>query len=434
MSAVPAAILHGRGRTPSLASRGLWAQPDFLRLWTAQSISLFGSEITVIALPLTAVLLLSATPAQMGLLAAAGKAPYLLVGLLAGVWVDRLRCRSVLVAADLGRAALLASIPVAAAMGVLHVEHLFLVAFLAGILTVFFDVAYQSYLPELVNRDQLIEGNGKLAASKSVAEMAGPILGSGLLLLAAAPFAIGIDALSFVLSGAFLRSIRQSSSPVIRQTRSSMAAEVVEGIRLVLRHPLLRPIAACAATMNLFYQMLMAVYILYVTTGLELPPGLVGVVLGIGGLGGLAGALVAARAAACFGIGRTLMAATFISGIGGLGIALTQGSGLGTLPWLIAAELLMMFGVPIFNINQLSLRQSITPAGRRGRVNATNRCLVWGTMPLGSLLGGFLGQAFGLQPTIVLAAAGMLLAGAWIATSKVRTLTNESVATLADLG
>jgi MFS family permease len=185
--------------------------------------------------------------------------------------------------------------------------------------------------------------------------------------------------------------------------------------------------------MNLFYQMLMAVFILYLTTALELPPALIGVVLGIGSLAGLGGALVASAAANRFGTGRTLVAATIISGLGGLGIALAQGTGPAALPWLIASQLLLIFGVPIYNINQLSLRQAITPAGLRGRVNATNRCLVWGTMPVGSLIGGFLGQAIGLQPTITIAAGGMLMAGLWVLTSPVRTLTNESVAQLADL-
>jgi MFS family permease len=201
-----------------------------------------------------------------------------------------------------------------------------------------------------------------------------------------------------------------------------MAAEVGEGIRLVVRHPLLRSIAACSATMNLFYQMLMAVYILYVTVQLQLPPAFVGIVLGIGSLGALGGALVASPAARRFGTGPTLATATVISGLAGLVVGCVGGSGLPIMPVLVAAQLLLNFGVPIYNINQLSLRQSITPARLRGRVNATNRVLVWGTMPIGSLLGGILGQSIGLQPTMIVAAVGMLLAGTWLAASKVRSL------------
>jgi MFS family permease len=410
----------------------LWAHGDFLRLFAAQSVSLFGSEITVIALPLTAVLLLGASPAQMGLLAAAGTVPYVLFGLFAGVWVDRLHCRSVLVAADFGRALLLGSIPLAAVFGVLHMEHLLLVALLAGILSVFFDVAYQSYLPELVDRSQLADGNGKLEASKSIAEMAGPILGSGLLQIAAAPFAVGIDAVSFLFSGLFLRSIRASSAPKATAARSGMLAEVGLGIRLVLRHRLLGPIAACSATMNLFYQMLSAVYILYVTVELQLPPAWIGIIFGIGSLAALAGAMLASRLADRFGMGATLMLSTIVSGLAALGLALTQPGPI-TLLALIAAQMLMMLFVPVYNINQLSLRQSITPAGLRGRINATNRCLVWGTMPIGSLLGGLLGQAIGLQPTIAVAATGMLLAAVWIVASPVRGLNQQKLATLAEL-
>ena len=417
-----------RLRTPALG--GLWTHRDFVRLFTAQSVSLFGSEITYVALPLTAVIVLGASPGQMGVLVAAERVPHLLVGLIAGVWVDRLRCRSVLVAADLGRAALFGSIPLTALFGVLRIEQLFIVAFLAGVLTVFFDVAYQSYLPELVEREQLAEGNAKLEGTKSVAEMAGPILGSALLQVAAAPFLIGLDALSFIFSGAFLRSICTNAPPVAHSSGGGMLSDVIHAVRLVLRHPLLRPLAGCSATMNFFYQMMLAIYVLYITRDLGLPPTLVGVVFGIGSLGALFGAIVASPAARRFGTGKTLMGGTLLSGIGGLTIAFAHTSGFGTLPTLIAAQLLLIVGIPIYNINQLSLRQAITPAGVRGRVNATVRFLVWGTMPIGALLGGYLGETLGVQPTLTIGAAGMLLAGLWVLASPLRHLTPEKVAAL----
>lgn len=438
MNALPASAVGVRHRAwglphVSARGRGLWSEHDFLRLFASQTVSLFGSEITLIALPLTAVLVLGASPAQMGLLAAVSKAPYILVGLLAGVWVDRLRCRTVPVAADVGRAVLLGSIPVAAAFGVLRIEQLFIVAFLAGLLTLFFDVAYQSYLPELVTREQLPEGNSKLEASKSFAELIGPVMGSALLQIAAAPFAIGVDALSFVASGAFLRSIRTSAAPVPSAARPSVLAEVAEGIRIILKHPLLRPIAACSATMNLFYQMLMAVYVLYVTTQLHLSPGYIGIVLGIGNGAGLIGAVLSTRIAGRIGMGRTLVASTLVTALGGMLVALAHPDAVLTLPALILGQLVMMLGVPIYNINQVSMRQSITPPGIRGRVNATTRCLVWSTMPIGSLMGGALGETLGLQETIAIAAFGMLLAGLWVWLSPVRTLTAEKIAALTDL-
>jgi MFS family permease len=400
---------------------GLWARPDFVRLWAAQGVSLFGSEITVIALPLTAVLVLGVSPSQMGFLAAAERLPFLLVGLLAGVLVDRLKYRSVLVAADLGRAVLLSSIPVAAIFGVLRIEQLYVVALLAGCLTVFFDIAWQSYLPALVERSELAEGNGKLEATRSVSEMAGPLLGSGLLTLVAAPFLMGIDALSFVVSAACLRSIRLDSTPNA-SPRKSILKDIRQGIRLVRTHPLLRPIAVCSATLNLFFQMLLAVFILYITQTLALPPAVVGVVFGIGSLGALLGALLAARAAKRFGTGPTIVGAAFVSALGALGISLAASAGPATLVVLIAAQVVGMVGVPMYNINQVSLRQAITPPDLRGRVNATMRCLVWGTMPIGSLLGGFMAEAIGLRPTIAVAGAGMLLASVMVACSPVLRL------------
>jgi len=427
------AVAVSAARPRPFGRGGLWAHTDFLRLFAAQTVSLFGSEITVIALPLTAVLTLGATPAQMGLLAAASKLPYVIVGLFAGVWVDRLRCRSVLVSADFGRAVLLGSVPLAAVLGVLRMEHLFAVAFLAGILTVFFDVAYQSYLPELVNRDRLIDGNGKLEASKSLAETAGPIIGSVLLQIAAAPFAIGIDALSFVLSGLFLRSIRTSTVPRPTCSRAGVLSEVRVGVLLVLRHSILRPIAVCSASMNLFYQMLAAVYIIYVTTQLHLSPAAIGLIFGIGSLAGLGGAVVASPAAERLGIGMTLILSIVVSSVGALAILLVHSSDLFAVATLTAAQLVLTFGIPLYNINQLSMRQAITPPGLRGRVNATNRCLVWGTMPIGSLIGGLLAQAIGMQPTIALAGAGMLLTCLWLVISPVRSLTARKAAALADL-
>jgi MFS family permease len=403
---------------PRLGRGSLFDRPDFVRLWSAQGLSLFGSEITVIALPLTAVLVLGVSPSQMGFLAAAEKLPFLLVGLLAGALVDRLKYRAVLVTADVGRAVLLGIIPVTAVFGLLRIELLYAIALLTGILTVFFDIAWQCYLPALVERDQLAESNSKLEATRSVSEMAGPILGSGLLTLVAAPFLIGIDALSFLASAACLRSIRVNPQPDTAP-RKSIVKDIAQGIQLVAKHPLLRPIAVCSATLNLFCQMMLAIYILYVTRTLALPPPTIGLVFGLGSLGGLLGAVLAGRAAKRFGTGPTIVAAAALSGIGGLGMTLAASAGPATLVVLIVAQAILMVGVPMYNINQVSLRQAITPPNLRGRVNATMRCIVWGTMPLGSLLGGFMAETLGLLPTIAVAGAGMLLASALVAFSPV---------------
>jgi MFS family permease len=202
------------------------------------------------------------------------------------------------------------------------------------------------------------------------------------------------------------------------------------GLRLVIKHPLLRSVALCSATLNLFFQMLLAVYILYVTIHLHLPTALLGVVFAVGSLAGLAGALLAARVAKGFGTGPAIIGAAALSGVGGLTIALADGDILTILPVLITAQVLLVLGVPIYNINQVSLRQAITPDGLRGRVNATMRCLVWGTMPIGSLIGGVMGEAIGVRPTIALAGCGMLLASLWIAASPVRRLRAQPTAEL----
>src|SRR5689334_16145822 len=220
--------------------KGLWQHPDFVKLWTAQTISQFGSGIGGTALELTAVLVLAATPAEMGLLGAIGSAPVLVIGLLAGVWVDRLRRRPILMAADIGRALLLLSIPLAFVFGVLHIVQLYVVAALVGVLTVFFDVADQSLLPTLVHRDQLVEANSKLGTSSSLAEIGGPALGGVLVQVLKAPFAIVIDAVSFLLSALALSLIRKVEPAPVPEEHSSVRRDVQEGLRVVLGNPVLR--------------------------------------------------------------------------------------------------------------------------------------------------------------------------------------------------
>ena len=232
---------------------GLWRHPDFVKLWTGQTISLIGSQVTFLALPLTAVLVLNATPAQMGFLTAAGAIPSLLVGLFAGVWVDRHRRRPILIAADLGRAALLLLIPVAALLGVLRIEYLYIVAFLVGTLGLFFEVAHHSFLPSLVGREQLVEGNSKLEISDSVAEIVGPGLAGGLVQLVTAPIAIAVDAISFLISALFLGLIRTPEpAPKPPDEQQNIFGEVVEGLALVSGNALLRAIAGGMSTVHLF--------------------------------------------------------------------------------------------------------------------------------------------------------------------------------------
>jgi len=364
---------------------------------------------------LTAVLALHASAAQMGLLAAAGSAPWLVVGLPAGVWVDRLRRRPLMVAADLGRALLLFSVPLAAWRGGLHLEQLYLVQFLVGVLTVVFDVAYQSWLPSLIPSQHLVEGNSKLEMSDSVAQIAGPGLGGVLIQVLTAPVAILADALSFLVSALLLGSIRSDEAAPHRAKRGSMRREIAEGVRLVLGNPLLRALAASSATFNLFDSVLFSVYILYMVRALGLSAGAIGLVFGLGGVGSLLGALLVGPITRRLGLGRTLTAAVILAALAELLIAAAGGPALVAGSILTGAEAIVEFGAVIFAINAVTLRQTRTPEQLRGRVNATSRFATWGVGPVGALLGGALGQAVGLRQTVLLAGLATLLAFPWLA-------------------
>jgi MFS family permease len=399
--------------------RPLWEHADFLKLWTAQTISVFGDRFSELAIPLIAVLTLGATPGQMGILTAVTRAPFLLIGLFAGVWVDRLPRRPVLITGDVGRAVVLLSIPLAAVLGSLSMLHLYAVGVLVGILTVFFDVAYQAYLPALVHRGQLVEGNTKLEATRSLAGLAGPSIAGVVIQLVSAPLAIVLDAISFVASGGLISLIRRRESSAERPVRGPVLAEVREGLSVVLGNPLLRSIAGCTGTFNFFNSALFALYILFATRELKLGPAQIGVISSIGGVAGLIGSLMAGRVANRLGVGRSIVCASLLYGLAQVPVAVATA---GTAWLLILSAMIGYFANPIYNINQVSLRQAITPHRLQGRMNATMRFLVWGTMPLGGLLGGVLGASLGLRAAIAVAAAGGLLAFPWVALSPVRTL------------
>src|SRR6266571_4222971 len=274
---------------PGFAFRGLWRHPDFVRLWAGQTISQFGTQISQLAIPLTAALVLNASPFEMGLLGAFEFAPFLLLSLFAGVWVDRTARRPVLIVADVGRALLLGSIPAAAFLGILHIEQLYVVGLLTGVLTVFFDVAYQSYLPVLVSREHLVEGNSKLEVSNSVAQIAGPGVAGALVQLITAPLAVLVDALSFIASVISLLLIHAPEPAPERHagSSSSMWSELREGLGVVLDNPLLRSIAGCTGTSNLFGNALQALFVLYLTRDLGLPPAVIGLIYAVAGPGAL---------------------------------------------------------------------------------------------------------------------------------------------------
>jgi MFS family permease len=413
-------------RSPTLPLGGLWRHADFRRMWAAQSASLFGSEITALALPLMAVLVLDASPLQMGLLAAAGTAPFLLCSLLAGVWVDRRRRRPVLIAADIARAGLLLSIPLTAWLGTLRIEQLYAVTFTAGVLGVFFEVAHYAYVPSLVGRESVVEGNSKLQISYSAAEAGGPGVAGLLVQFISAPGAVAIDAVSFLVSAILLRRIEAPEPPVATQSSRGVRHDVEVGLRALLGHRLLRPIVLASITDSIFLKGIAAILVLYATRELEISPIILGVILAVGGIGAIPGALLSAPAARRFGVGPTIIGGWLIGAATWLLIPLATGSL--AVPMLAATMLLGGVAGTVVNVQQWSLRQLVTPDALQGRVTASHRFLVYGAYPLGALLGGWLGAELGLRPAIALCALGALTAPLWVAFSPLRRLREQPAA------
>ena len=394
-----------------------------MKLWIGQSISEFGTPVTQIAIPWIAIKILDESAFAVASLTTVQFLPFLLFTLPAGVWVDRLPRRLVLVVGDLGRAVLFATIPVAYIFDVLTLTQLYVVSFTAGIFTVFFDVAYQSYLPSLVSRDQLVEGNSKLQISVSGAQMAGPAIGGALIQVLTAPYAVLVDAFSFIVSGGFTAAIKnQETLPerVEGEPKPKMWAELKEGLGYVLKHPYLRPQAICTSTSNFFGSMLFAILLVFAARVWDMSAGAVGLGVGLGSVGWLIGALMVARIQRILGVGKTTIGAALLFGAPWLLIPLAPESF--PLPFLVGAIALGGLGGVVYNITQVSLRQAITPERLQGRMNAVMRFIVWGVLPLGSLAGGALASSIGLRATMVVGAIGGTFAVLPIVFSPIRSL------------
>jgi MFS family permease len=390
---------------------GLWGHSDFLKLWTGQTISEFGSQISALAIPWLAAVGLHASPLQFSLLGVLGFLPFILFALPAGVWVDRLRRRPILIVGDAARAVLLGVVPVLWATGTLEIWHLFVVQFVVGVFTVFFDVAYQSYLPSLVDRQQLVEGNAKLQLTVSTAGVAGPGLSGALIGAITAPYAIILDAVSFLVSTAFMIPIRKPEilpEKVEGAPKPKMLPELKEGVAFVVRHPYLRPIAACTGGGNFFGQILFAVALLYFVRTLHLSSFEAGVVFAAFGVGSIVGAIAAGPIQRRIGVGPAIVGHAVTFSVAGLAYPLAPQSF--PLPPLIAGGLVLGFGGVAYNITQVSLRQAITPERLQGRMNATMRWIVWGTIPLGTLCGGLIATEWGLRAALWVGAIGSLFA------------------------
>ena len=396
---------------------------NFELLWAGQTVSRVGTEVSVLALPLIAIQLLHATTFEIGALTAVETLPFLLVGLPAGAWVDRLPRRKVLISADVGRFVALASVPLAHAFATLTLGHLFVVAFVTGVLTVFFDVAYQSYLPELVTRDELVSGNAKLAASESTAHVVGPGLGGGLIGWVGASTAVVADAISYALSTVCLLLIRAPlEDPVtnVPTTKQSLVGDIREGLRFVWHEPRIRAVAFCTATSNLFGGVMNAVILLFMTRQLGFSGGKIGVIFAVGGLGAIVGSVIAPRMARQLGVGKAILAAIVFGQLGPVLFAIADGS---LAPAAIGlGSAIMGAGSVAYNINQVSVRQALCPRRLQGRMNASVRFLVWGTLPIGGFIGGALGTVIGIRPTLWVAAGGGALSFVWLLWSPIPTM------------
>ncbi len=399
---------------------GLWRHRDFLSLWGAETISQFGSQVTFLALPLVAILVLDESAFRVAALTSVAFLPFLLFTLPAGVWVDRLRRKPILVLADVGRAAALLSVPIAYWAGELTIWQLYVVGFLTGICTVFFDVAYQSYIPALVGRTDVVEANSKLEISRAAANIGGPGMAGGLVAALTAPVAVLVDAASFALSALLLFGIRKHEEPPPRAERRSLRSELGEGLRYVFTHSYQRTMVAMTALSNFFGQVVFSILLVYAVRELGLSAGTIGIALAVGNLGTLAAALTAKRIGDRLGVGRTILLASCLFGPGTLLIALAPKEY--ALAAIVLSMIVIGFGGILYNVTAISLIQAITPDRILGRANASRRFVVWGVVPLGGFTGGALASTIGLRETMVVGALGGLLTIVPILVSPLRSV------------
>lgn len=392
---------------PSLLRDG-----NFLRFWAGQAISQFGTQLGHLALPVIAVLLLGASEFEVGVLTASGTAAFLLVGLPAGAWVDRLLKRRVMIGADLVRMVAMLAIPLLWWMDALTIWHLCGVAGVVGIATVFFDVAYQSYVPVLVNGNQVPSANSKLESTAQISRLGGPALGGGLLQLVSAPLLVIGQSAGYLLSAVFLAWTRdqEQRSPVA--DRRPLAVEIREGLAFVWRHQLIRRVAACTAGVNFFASLVFTLLPLLILRDLDLGAAALGLILSVAAVGGFLGALATPWIAARIGEGTIIPLASLASSafLVLVPLAALAPSKPAALALLIVGEAGMTFCVLAYNIMQVSMRQRVCPPRLLGRMNASIRFVVWGVMPIAGLLAGVLGEQIGVIPTMWIGVAGTVVA------------------------
>lgn len=392
----------------------LWHKPDFVKLWSAYVVSLAGAQVSGLAVPLTAVIALEATPSQMGVQSMCWTGGMVLAALVAGPWVDRLPRRRLMIAADIGRALLVTSVAVASVAGILTIEQLWIITFGVSALSVVFDVGSSSFLPSVLQRQDLVGGNSALEASRSVVSIAGPGAAGPLVQLLTAPIALLVDGVSYISSALFLGSLRVQEEKHEPSARKPMWREVGNGLRMVVRNPVLRALAGSSATVVFFLQFFITLQILYLTRSLDMTPAMIGVVAMIGGGSGFIAALLAASSARRFDSLRIMIGGLVLSALGGMMVPIATGSQPVILATLMFGAVLNGIGGPLYNINVTSIRQAVTPNAFLGRVNATMRFLVMAATPASALAAGFLAESMGVRPVLAMASGGQLLACLWL--------------------
>ncbi|REF24608.1 MFS transporter [Calidifontibacter indicus] len=400
------------------AASGRWRR-DFRFVWAAESASLLGSQVLQLALPLTAVVTLDANAKQLGFLGAASYAPYLLFAIPAGLLVDRWQRRGVLIASNALQAVAIGTIPVLAATHRLTFAWLLAMAGVAGIGKVFFNIAHRSYLPAIVPTEHLTGANSRLTASESVAEVGGPGLAGLLVQVIGAPFALLVDAVSYLASAVGVAAVRTREKAALVDRSTPLRTQMGQGFRLIFRNPYLRAFLGEAASYNLCWQVVQTVLVIFAVRTLGMSPGTLGLMMSIGAIGALLGATVTGRAAARFGLGKTLVAAAVLGDLAPLILPATQ-RGMWAAPILATAFFVQGFGITACNVHGMSVRQTVTPDHLLGRTNAAYSFVAQGVQMLGALLGGWLGAATGTRGALLIGTLGLLSTSLFLILSPLR--------------
>jgi MFS family permease len=397
--------------------------PSFIWLWTGQTISVLGSQLSGLALPVFAVTMLGVTEAQLGLLGTFDNAAFLVFALLAGAWVDRWVKRRVMIVADLVRMVSVAAIPILYFAGLFQFWHLLVLGAIIGTATVFFDVASQSIIPILFKDEQIGAANSALETSGQIAGIGGPSLVGWLLLFLKAPFLLLADAVSFLVSALTLSFIRDQEVPKPTEDRRPLREEIAEGLKFVWNQPLIRRISFTTATSNLFNSLAMVLFPIFILRYLDISVGVWGLMMSVASVGGLLGAMSASKLMKLIGEGQLIVYSAVASGLVFLVIPIVAFLPHELAPWILTVvEFCISFLVLTYNITQVSARQRLCPKPLLGRMNASIRFMVWGVMPIGSLIGGLIGQGFGVVTALIVGAVGNFFSALWIFFSPLRTM------------